>query len=84
MAEHRFPDHHAFSAADAERLLQQARETGAQLITTEKDFARLSGPAGAVLALREQSITLPIGMVFDAQSEQRLSALLDAALRVRS
>jgi tetraacyldisaccharide 4'-kinase len=83
LAEHRFPDHHAFSAANAERLLQQARETGGQLITTEKDFARLLGAAGVLLTLREQSITLPIGMVFDPQSEQRLIALIDAAFSAR-
>jgi tetraacyldisaccharide 4'-kinase len=37
-----FGDHHVFSAAEMARLHAKARAGGAQLITTEKDFARLT------------------------------------------
>ena len=40
-----FPDHHAFARADAERLIALAQAGGAQLVTTDKDFARLGGDA---------------------------------------
>ncbi len=38
-----FPDHHAYTAADAERLLAEARATGLPLVTTEKDAVKLKG-----------------------------------------
>ena len=79
-----FADHHHYSAADAERLLERARETGAQLITTEKDHVRLNAALGALAALREQTAILPIALSFDRQSEQRLAALIDAALCQRA
>ena len=41
-----FKDHHAFSEADAIRLLEQARSAGAGLVTTEKDLVRLDGCGG--------------------------------------
>ncbi len=36
-----FPDHHRFSARELERLAAEARRHEAQLVTTEKDAARL-------------------------------------------
>lgn len=36
-----FADHHPYSAADMETLRAAAKKTGAQLITTEKDFVRV-------------------------------------------
>lgn len=38
-----FPDHHAFSRADIERLRDLAEDHSATLITTEKDWVRLPG-----------------------------------------
>ncbi|MDR1334262.1 MAG: tetraacyldisaccharide 4'-kinase [Holosporaceae bacterium] len=37
-----FPDHYSFSNEDIEQLLRKAENTGAQLVTTEKDFMRIS------------------------------------------
>lgn len=37
-----FADHHSFTASDIATLEKQAAEKGARLITTEKDFVRLS------------------------------------------
>lgn len=38
-----FPDHHAYSDADAARLLAEAKATGLPLVTTEKDAVKLKG-----------------------------------------
>ena len=52
----RFPDHHAYRRSDLERVSDQARRCGAQLlVTTEKDagkVAPLVRPGDRVLALR--------------------------------
>lgn len=46
-----FPDHHAFTPAEAGRLIAEAAEAGLVLVTTEKDAARLTGdPALRALA----------------------------------
>jgi tetraacyldisaccharide 4'-kinase len=37
-----FSDHHVFSASEIARLKSKARNVGAMLITTEKDFVRLT------------------------------------------
>lgn len=79
-----FADHHAFSEADAKRILRRASAHGAALVTTEKDWVRLTGSGGARLALREAARTLPIRLTFDAAQTSRLASLLDGALsRVR-
>ena len=36
-----FPDHHKFRNSEIEDLIRRASETGAQLVTTTKDFVRL-------------------------------------------
>ena len=36
-----FPDHHKFRNSEIEDLIRKASETGAQLVTTTKDFVRL-------------------------------------------
>lgn len=38
-----FPDHHPFSAAEIEALIRDADQSGAMLVTTEKDLMRLRG-----------------------------------------
>lgn len=76
-----FPDHHAFTQAEAESLLKEARATGATLLTTEKDLARLSGATGPVADLRTLSRTLPIAVTFDEHDLLRLYALIDGALK---
>lgn len=41
LAEHPFPDHHAYRPRVLRRLLAEARQSGAMLVTTEKDAVRL-------------------------------------------
>lgn len=38
-----FPDHHAYTDADAGRLLAEAKATGLPLVTTQKDAVKLKG-----------------------------------------
>lgn len=64
-----FPDHHEYTASDLARLHVKARSAGASLITTEKDFVRLS-PAD-----RNGIAMLPVRARFDDIAA--LDALLD-------
>ena len=63
-----YPDHHVFTESDFDWLLQMAEQRGAQLITTEKDAARL--PA----AWRANVKSLRVAAQFDHEGE--LDALL--------
>lgn len=75
-----FADHHQFTAADATKLLAKARKSGAHLVTTEKDFARLSGSA-ALAELAAQTRVLPIEIKISEKELARLDSLIEAALK---
>lgn len=75
-----FRDHHPTSEAEAARLLDRARATGAQLVTTEKDVARLSGSTGARGRLREASLAIPIRVKISGPHAAQLDALLERAI----
>lgn len=75
-----FPDHHAFTRADAERLLALAREKGALLVTTEKDLVRLDRGAPGAGELLAQTRALGIDLALEARDLARLNSLLQAAL----
>jgi tetraacyldisaccharide 4'-kinase len=79
-----FPDHHAFTPADATRLLNLARDHGATLVTTEKDRIRLDGLDGPLATLRDAAQALPVRMTFDPRDDGRLAALIDGAVGRRS
>jgi len=68
VATHAFPDHHMYNAADASRLLHEAADRGATLVTTAKDYVKL--PA----ALREQSLIITVHLEWE--DEAALAALL--------
>ncbi len=74
-----FADHHSFTEAEAQSLLSEAEKTGAQLITTRKDMARLAhAGAGARSRLARASNVLDIELViekFDALVAQISRAL---------
>ena len=74
-----FPDHHRFARADAERIAALAQASGAQLVTTEKDFARMGGDA-ALAELAAQTRTLLIELKFADRDLGRLNSLIEAAL----
>jgi tetraacyldisaccharide 4'-kinase len=54
-----FPDHHRYSPTDAITLVREAERNRLQLLTTEKDLARLQGDATAA-ALAQKARALPV------------------------
>jgi tetraacyldisaccharide 4'-kinase len=77
-----FADHHAFTDADAARLLAVAKQLGAGLVTTEKDWVRLSG-GGVLEELRTASRALPIRLHLEPRDSLRLTSLIDTTLKNR-
>jgi tetraacyldisaccharide 4'-kinase len=71
-----FPDHHAYRARDAAGLLDIARRDELQLVTTEKDAARLRGEP-ALAGLAESIEVLPVEMRFE--DDAAIARLLDTA-----
>jgi tetraacyldisaccharide 4'-kinase len=63
-----FPDHHPYDEATLTRLAARAAQFGGGLVTTEKDWARLSP------AWRERITSWPVRVTFD--DEGALDALL--------
>jgi tetraacyldisaccharide 4'-kinase len=53
-----FADHHRFTAEEAASLVMQAEHAGLELLTTEKDHARMGGDP-ALAALAERARVLP-------------------------
>lgn len=78
-----FGDHHAFTDAEASRILAEARHLDARIVTTEKDLARLAGCPGARAELRERAIALPIRAKLEQRDEVRLLSLINAAVLQR-
>ncbi|HEX4293936.1 MAG TPA: tetraacyldisaccharide 4'-kinase [Rhizomicrobium sp.] len=64
-----YADHHTYTQAEIARLKSKARSLGALLVTTEKDFVRLTP------AEREGILPLPVRAAFDRPDA--LEALLD-------
>ncbi len=58
-----FPDHHTFSGGDLNYLNKLAADNGATLITTEKDFVRLSPEQ------RKGVVTLPVEVIFERRAD---------------
>jgi tetraacyldisaccharide 4'-kinase len=78
-----FADHHAYTEKDASRLLDEAEETGALLVTTEKDHVRLPEAGEARAALKNTARPLPVSL--QLKNAKKFTALLvDALARSRS
>lgn len=60
-----FGDHHMFTEADARALVGKAEAEGLELVTTEKDYVRLSHRQGPLAVLRERTHVLPIALMFE-------------------
>jgi tetraacyldisaccharide 4'-kinase len=73
-----FPDHHRFSDADCERILDEARSHGLTPITTEKDQVRLLHRGGAAGRLAAAAEVLPVEVRFE--EPKRLTALIADAI----
>ena len=59
VAERRFPDHHPYRAHEIAALRRTADRERAQLVTTSKDFARLSSAQRAAIEVLEVEIRWP-------------------------
>ncbi|MGE0565102.1 MAG: tetraacyldisaccharide 4'-kinase [Pseudolabrys sp.] len=69
-----FPDHHRYSSRDAKTLLERAGHERLELLTTEKDIARMAGdPKLAALAARAKA--LPVTLSFHDAAEFRALVL---------
>lgn len=75
-----FADHQLLSEASAGALLADAVRVGADLVTTEKDVARLAGARGACGVLAARARVLAIRMDFAPQDLELLDGLLQRAL----
>ena len=66
---HPFPDHYAFSKAEIDELVEQARREALTLVTTEKDLARLRGkegmPEGASEIVASEIVPFAVQLEFD-------------------
>ena len=71
VASHGFADHAPYTPAVLQRLLKESRQKNAQLVTTEKDAARLP------VAFRREVISLPVRLEFS--DEALLERLLKEA-----
>jgi tetraacyldisaccharide 4'-kinase len=66
----RYADHHAYTSSELARLKSKARGSDALLVTTEKDYVRLTPQE------REGIHAVPVRAVFDAPAE--IERLLDS------
>ena len=76
-----FRDHQRLVEADADRLLGLGRRHRAILVSTEKDLARLKGATGALAELAGATRALPVKLHFAEPDAERLTALIDSALK---
>lgn len=82
-----FGDHHRFTEKEARRLLDEAEAKKAMLVTTEKDWARLTNEEdeedeSALAELKKRSRPFPIVIAFD--DEDAVNALLRNALGAKN
>jgi tetraacyldisaccharide 4'-kinase len=70
IASHAYRDHHRFTEKEARRLLEEAGDKGAMLVTTEKDWARLpdDDEDSALTELKHRSRPFPIVVTFDDET----------------
>ena len=78
-----FPDHHAFTETEALALMRQAAQAEAALITTEKDWVRLSAPAGPLAQLKAMTRALAVEIAFRDKGETELRALIGGVFNRR-
>jgi tetraacyldisaccharide 4'-kinase len=69
-----FPDHHRYTAAEAQALSARAQAENLVLITTEKDHVRLTGDP-ALAALVARTSILPVRLVVEEQDAFRQMVL---------
>ncbi len=72
-----YGDHQALTPADAASLLERAAATGATLVTTTKDAARLTGETDDTLRLlADSSRVVAVDLTFSREDEEGFAVLL--------
>ena len=74
-----FPDHHSYTAAEAQSLIARAQAKSLMLVTTEKDLMRLIGPP-QLGTLASRASTLPVRLVVQEADKFR-ELILNAVKR---
>ncbi|MEM9573927.1 MAG: tetraacyldisaccharide 4'-kinase, partial [Pseudomonadota bacterium] len=64
-----FGDHHAYTEAEAQQLLDKASAENLELVTTEKDAVRLTHSEGPLAALRQKAYVLPVSLQFGLKTD---------------
>jgi tetraacyldisaccharide 4'-kinase len=62
-----FADHHRYTPAEAQMLLERAQAQNLLLLTTEKDHARLAGDR-QLAGLAERAAVLPVRLVIEEEA----------------
>jgi tetraacyldisaccharide 4'-kinase len=75
-----FPDHHAFTEAEARSLITKADDLGATLVTTEKDWVRIGTGSASLQDLKARARSLPVKLVFAGEGEAWLRDFLGPSL----
>lgn len=78
-----FPDHHAFTDAEALALVTKAAALDAFLVTTEKDWVRIAPTSRALEELKGRTRTLAVALAFAAGGEKRLKDFISIQLNRR-
>lgn len=73
-----FSDHHTFSEKDMKKLLTLAKQKNATLITTEKDYVRLSD-----ITIKEQIKTLPIQLSFSKNEKEKIINFIEKKIKIK-
>jgi len=73
-----FADHHVVTQSEAQALVQSAATEGLTLVTTEKDWVRLSDQDPAVQKLKVATHVVPIKMDISKPDREAIAALLEA------
>lgn len=72
-----FADHHQLTTVEARSLLQSAADQSLTLVTTEKDWVRLSDHDTVLKELKTASRLVPIVMDISEGDSEEIAALLD-------
>lgn len=71
-----FPDHHAFTEQDAEKILSRCRSQDAMPITTEKDFVRLLAAPEHTFAAELRQVTKVLKIQIEWQNSDSIDEML--------
>ncbi len=74
-----FGDHHVYTKAEAQQLLDKASDEKLDLVTTEKDAVRLTHTEGPLALLRERVHVLSISLDFELKTDA--ATIIEAAVK---